>query len=140
MKTIKIPQTITTYSEIEVPNYFKNGIDYCRLNNDGTFFTVRKHYGEDDYWLMAKHTFLDTTKPFEKISKGEFVAYCNKAFKSITGFKHVEELWEDEEADTHNTEEIDLLSQCEIFIAGVQSYLGDDSGKELLEKIKNYKK
>jgi len=98
---IKIASAQTIWSEVELPKYFKNDNDYCRVNNDETIFIVRKHYKENDFWLMAKSTMINTNKPIEKISKAEFVAYCNKAYKAITGFRHVEELWKDEEGDAH---------------------------------------
>lgn len=122
------------------PKYFKFGESIFRVNKETITIVSYYDYGYDI------HTFnIDSLGNYrgslvEPITKAEFAIELNKAYAKISGFKHIEELWKDEEADTHNTEEIDLLSQCEIFIAGVQSYLGDDSGKELLEKIKNYKK
>lgn len=98
---MKIKITKLEEQLIEVPKYFTLENNYCRVNNDETFFVVRKHYKENDFSMLAKETNLDFDKPIVKISKSEFVAHCNKAYKAITGFKHVEDLWVDKEGDAH---------------------------------------
>ena len=123
------------------PKYFKWGDYTTRINTDT--FTSIFNFGYGIDITTFKKDSLDNFlgEEVQPITKAEFAIELNKAYAKISGFKHIEDKWKDEEADTHNTEEIDLLSQCELFIAGVQSYLGDDTtGKELLEKIKNYKK
>lgn len=134
MKTIKITDIETC------PKYFIFGKETIRVNKETITMVTYYSDGYDiqTFYISALGNYRGSL--VEPITKSEFAIELNKAYAKISGFKHIEELWKDEEADTHNTEEIDLLSQCELFIAGVQSYLGDDSGKELLEKIKNYKK
>ena len=135
MKTVIIENIETC------PKYFI--FDDCAFRISGKSFIRLAHYDfGDDIQTFAISSFSHYIgEEAEPITKAEFAIELNKAYAKISGFKHIEELWEDEEADTHNIEEIDLLSQCEIFIAGVQSYLGDDTtGNELLAKIKNYKK
>ena len=124
------------------PRYFKWGSDFVRVISEKQLITRIINFENGDVDINTER-FISAYlgEEVEPITKAEFAIELNKAYAKISGFKHIEELWKDEEADTHNTEEIDLLSQCELFIAGVQSYLGDDTtGKELLEKIKNYKK
>lgn len=123
------------------PKYFIFDNEEHRINKN-TFTQIRHFsYGDDIQTFEIKSLRYYVGEKVQPITKAEFAIELNKAYAKISGFKHIEELWKDEEADTHNTEEIDLLSQCEIFIAGVQSYLGDDkTGNELLAKIKNYKK
>jgi len=84
-----------------IPTYFKFNGDYFKLNKD-TYIKVSKcSYGYDIQTFETEDLEYYILEIVEPITKAEFVAYCNKAYKAITGFKHVEELWKDEEGDTH---------------------------------------
>ena len=90
-----------TFEKESTPKYFKWSNRVIRVDKD-TFIQISKHTSGYDIETnpMASFDYL-YNQEVEPITKAEFVAHCNKAYKAITGFRHVEDLWVDEEGDAH---------------------------------------
>lgn len=90
-----------TLTKNNVPKYFKWDDKVHRVD-EKTYIEIFKHHlGFDISTHDIRNLSHYMDEEVEIITKSEFVAYCNKAYKAITGFKHVEDLWVDEEGDAH---------------------------------------
>jgi len=90
-----------TLTENNVPKYFRTEERFFKVEEKTYTQITSFSYGYDiDTYLRSSLSYWFGEK-VEPITKAEFVAHCNKAYKAITGFKHVEDLWVDKEGDAH---------------------------------------